>query len=287
MLMYAGTQRAGSTWIRAVLDASGLSSSPEKEWHYWDRALGMRDNIRRARTDLGHPPDLRELTAWSTATLRPAGDVPLASLPPLTARRLWFKRWPDRRARARHALRGGLLRRSALGEWASWMRVWDIGDFTPDNVVLSRRQWAEIADALPDLRVIVSVRDPVQRLLSNLRRYLGKGLLVGELTPEAVLAYVALPTPHRASFASRTLEDVRAAFPAERVLVLCLDDIVESSSDVLDRLGAFVGRRLHDLPARNVTAASPVPGGLEEALQAHFAVERSRLEAAIGRPLAR
>ena len=287
MLMYAGTQRAASTWIRAVLDASGMSSSPEKEWHYWDRVLGMRDDVRRAAADLGHRPDLRELTAWAAADLRPVGDVGLATLPPLTSRRLWFKRRPDRVARLRRLLRGGPLRRSALGEWTSWMRVWDIRDFTPDNVVLTRSQWSEIDRALPGLKVVVSVREPVQRLLSNVRRYLQKGLLVGAPTAEDLLAYVELPTTNRLSFASGTLEDVLTVFGEERVLAVCLDDVVEDPARVLQRLSGFVGRRLADVPARNVTAAHPLDGELAEALSERFREERSRLEALFGRPLVR
>lgn len=296
MLMYAGTQKAGSTWLHAVLVAGGMSTGPDKEWHVWDRALGMRTGPWWAGQGLGRPPTWAGLIDWMVAETRPVGDVPLASLAPLGHRRLWRGRTPLgvralRRGEAtlgpalRFLAAGGPWSRSVLDEWVAWMRVWDVGDFTPGNVVLSRSQWAELVAAVPDLRVVMSVRNPTQRLWSFVRAKVRRGRVVGEPMPEEAVRYSMVPLVRERSFASVTLEHLRAVLPEERLFVVTLDDISESGDAVAERLGRFVGRPLRALPPKKVGPVRPMPRAVEEALDRHFREELERLESLVGRPL--
>jgi hypothetical protein len=298
MLMYAGTQKAGSSWLHAVLVASGLSSAREKEWHHWDRVLGVREDSPAIVEALGHPPTWQELIRLRRTVERPAADLRLASLAPLGHRELWGEDTPLsvrtvlRRPgasveAARFLRRGGPWRTDALAAWAAWMGVWDIGDFTPANVVLSGPQWREIAGALPDLRVIASVRDPAERLWSFLKARVDRGLVAGDPTPDEVLAYLELPVAQERSFVSETIADVRAAFPPEQVLVLSLDAIAESRASVLERLSRFVGRPLVDLSPRNAGRPRPMPPAVAAVLRPRLAEEHARLEELVGRRLTR
>ncbi len=123
---------------------------------------------------------------------------------------------------------------------------------------------------VPDVRIIVTLRDPVERAHSNWTHLWSAGLepiddLVRacEAEPERVAAgwshfwhYVGLGRY------GEQLADLYELFPREQVLVFRYRDVVDRPAETLDRICAFLGvgqGLLTEVPRRNVTA-HPAPG---------------------------
>ena len=180
----------------------------------------------------------------------------------------------------------GILRpRSALHQWTSYAALWHIGDFTPENAILTADHWQEIARRMPRLRVVIGVRNPVRRAWSGLSMYFRGGQFAPLPTPDEAIEFVETSIHRRVSYQSEIIRAVRSAFPEDRVLIVAVDDIVEDTDEVLRRFGAFTGARLRPVPPVRATEQIPPPQDVEVALKKHFAGETEALEAAVGRRL--
>jgi len=281
-LMYGGTQKAASTWIFGILQASGVPAAKNKEWHYWDRALGMRPR-QRPKPPAGAPGITVAAFLESMAPAVPAATdvVRLRDLPPLR----FGRHWPGHRRELVRNIRHLSGPSSALDQWASWMRCWKVGDFTPSNVVLTPPQWEEIALALPDLHVIASVRNPTERVWSALRMYRRQGRVTGTFTAEDALRFATTPGHRERSRVSETVEALRSLLSDDRLFVTSLDDVSARPKETIGRLSEFVGHRLVSPPTSVGRTPEPMPEEVAHALDAHFADEKARLEALVGHEL--
>lgn len=291
MLMYAGTQKAASTWLHSALRTVPGLAVARKEWHYWDNVNRVAPRVAELFDVSAGPRSASRFAAVFEAS--PPTGVRLAEAAPR-------RRWATIRTsgaltgrpiglRAEAAVAALRPTGSALAQWVAIMRRWDVGDFTPDNCVLSEAQWAEIAAAAPDLQVVVGVRNPARRAWSSLSMYVDRGWLVPHFTPEEALRILAAPMHRERSRISATVEALHRVFGADRVLLVALDDVAERPREVvrevLRRLGA-VRPLPADLPAPdNVGGGRVVPPPIREALEGEFASELARLERLAGREL--
>ncbi|MCK2212224.1 sulfotransferase [Actinomadura sp. ATCC 31491] len=118
---------------------------------------------------------------------------------------------------------------------------------------------------VPDVKIIVTLRDPVERAHSNWTHLWSAGLEpIGDLVraceaePERIAAgwshfwhYVGLGRY------GEQLARLFELFPREQVLVFRYRDLVDRPADTLDRICAFLGVRqglLTEMPRQNVTA---------------------------------
>lgn len=138
-------------------------------------------------------------------------------------------------------------------------RLW--GKATPqylcDTEVAGR-----IAGLMPDVKLVVILRDPIERSWSHYRMDRRRGteqrpfaeVVRGLLAPEALERNRALPVPlHEQGFESesafhvcwseygRSLAPYLAHFPPKQLLVLYLEDLAAEPAATLDRLLVFLG----------------------------------------------
>lgn len=267
MIVYGGTQKAGSGWLYRTLASDPSLTRFRKEWHYW-RSVGRVDASR------------------------------LSELAPLDAPALQqqkFARLLSRDARSRVWGRGGRLSRmiglaeheSALEQWVTLCRSVDIADFTPSNVLLSEPQWSEIAAAVPEARIIVSVRNPVQRAWSQIRKDRRKRP-EASLDEDAVIEAALSPAVRRRSCVAATVRLLLTRWPGQ-VLVTSLDDISEDPLSVAADLASFagVGRSLVTPGVVNAGLPAEMPRGARAVLEREWASELADLEDIASRPLRR
>jgi hypothetical protein len=284
MLMLAGTQKAASTWLHAALAAASGLRVARKEWHFWDSRLGFYPDVPFDQ-GVSHPP----LSAQRFAAAFDGIDARAGSLLDMAPKTTW------QFARSTGALRGemppvnlsavaaGLWpANNALTQWVRGVRAWDVADFTPDNVVLGRVHWAEIAGELPDLQVVVAVRNPARRAWSSLAMYVRRGWLVPEFSADEALQILSTPMHAQRSYVSTTIESLRASFPDEQVHLISVDQVarhpVESLQVLAERAGIPVPEpRLIPGPQHVGDRSSP-PKKIEQALISAFQAELSALE---------
>jgi hypothetical protein len=119
------------------------------------------------------------------------------------------------------------------------------GEWTPDYL---HQPWAArlLAEAAPDARILVVLRDPVERMLS--------GIAHAELRPASHLGAVVAEAFHRGCYGS-ALGPWTDAFGSERILVLQYERCALDPAAEYERTQRFLGLDPVGLPAG---AASPV-----------------------------
>lgn len=167
------------------------------------------------------------------------------------------------------------------------------GEITPDYSGLPDRVIGRIAEALPDLKVILMVRDPVERAWSALNDAVNAGKLPEGVVRDPALLRQALAAPSMAavSYPSRAHARWSAAFECRAFF---LEDVAarpEATRDaVLSYLGASTDRP-GPLPAGHNSKAgrprAPQAPEVRAALVDVFADEIRRCAALFGGPAAR
>jgi acetyl esterase/lipase len=267
-----GAQKAGTSWLYDYLSSHPEVCVPElKELHYFD--------VLHAPSERGH---LRTRIRWlreaaDSAPEEPGGEL-LKSLQKIGLRQ---------RQLMIHARRPG-----DHGGYIDYMTAARQGqpvlcDVTPSYAVLDPEAFREM-DAIGDARFIFMLRDPVDRLWSQIRMIVRSGQPgLGDADYETACADHArkmaeegrLGTVHRVDY-RRTVQALEAAIPAERILYAFHRPrmIQSTADDICDFLG-IARRPLPETPGkRGRTAALPedVETMMIDALkpQYDFAMER-------------
>ncbi len=164
---------------------------------------------------------------------------------------------------------------------------------------------ARVHAALPDLKVVALLRDPVERTSSHHREQVRNGVerlsladalaaeperLAGE--EERILAdpaYVSRAHEDqsyaRQSYYGRCLQRWLALYPRAQVLVLASEDLYAAPQEAYDRLTDFLGLRRHRLrrvPRLNAAPPATVDPALAARLRASFADDVALLERLTG-----
>ena len=162
------------------------------------------------------------------------------------------------------------------------MDEFDVGDFTPANVLLSSMDWEEILRRNPPVRVIVSVRNPLRRALSALDMYQRIGWLPESLSAKEAKGFLSSPSQQERSYVTRTIERLRGVLGdgSPRLLIVSLDEIAGDPSGVTSKLRDFLGV---EVPKGSPTPVNKGGGSsrlrhLEGALEPLFVDEREALE---------
>lgn len=259
-----GAQRCGTTWIDRFLRAHPEAHLPaRKELHYWDslrsplpehRARRQEAERRRAEAEAGRLARMGPLRRW----LEPAESRARREVGALGAAML-DRAAPDHGAYAEALFHG----------W-SGQRV--AGEITPGYALLGADTFAEMAALAPDVRFFFVMRDPVERLLSGLRRELRKRH--GTAATPALLAErlaEALATEEDVNLAKsrydRTLAALEAGVGAGRVATFFYETLFSQAE--ADRLAAHLSLPLRPAPLEaRPNAARDAAGAVPEALRA-------------------
>lgn len=164
------------------------------------------------------------------------------------------------------------------------------------------------ATALPDVRILVVLRDPVERAFSHYREQVRRGRepltfaealdaethrLAGEhqrLVDNP--SYYSRAHEHHA-YATRgryadNLEDWLTRYPSERVLVLRSEDFFADPQSAYDAVTDFLGlprHRLEATPKHNFRGAAVMDPAVRERLMRYYEEPNRRLERMLGREM--
>jgi hypothetical protein len=142
-----------------------------------------------------------------------------------------------------------------------------------------------LAEAAPEARLIVLLRDPVERYASGLGLLERSGALKGEVGAGeiGIREHRITEAIERGRYASQ-LDWFLLSFPPERLLVLQYERCVADPQGQVDRTFAFLGLPSHAVPAEEVrrarkrsTTRPPVPPELRELLGRFYAADVRRL----------
>ena len=175
------------------------------------------------------------------------------------------------------------------------------GEATPDYLLFP---WVPdaLAAAVPRVRVIVILRDPVDRAFSHYCHAVARGeehldfeaaleaepgrLADGPVAPgtAAAMRYSRFSYAARGRYAEQ-LRRWFAAFPRERLLVLQFRDLAERPQDVFDQTTAFLGLRAITVSGPttyNVGSSEAIPSRSRRRLSDYFAPHDTELADLLG-----
>jgi hypothetical protein len=218
-----GAQKAATTWLyRNLAQHPGIWLHPEvKEFHYFDD----RD-------------DLIGQTLWSKLRGDSRADI------------RWRRRMRRRLGQARLSGVGWEARfylRRPSDAW--YLSLFDgagdrvAGDLTPSYLPLSGDEIRHIHSLLPDLRLVMMVRHPVERIWSAMAyfRAQGKGRTWEDVPREKVLRFLDSDNVRDMTDYAAALERWSGVFGSERVFVGFTDDVTHHPQRLVEDVQRFLG----------------------------------------------
>lgn len=229
-LLVPGAQKAGTTWLYHTLRRQAGVHFPTKEAHVFDRAFvpALSDLIDRRR-------------AGRIAGLAPVdGESDRAA-----ARRLAKLRLEHRYVEAATdfavyaAIYAEILAASPVPIVT--------GDMTPDYSLLTSEQWRivrQVVDQIPGRkRVLLLLRDPVERMISELRfaiRTGYAGIEPGERVDEgSIMAVLSRPEVDGHSAYEHIMPNIESVFARDEVHIEFYEGLFHD--DAMARLAQFLG----------------------------------------------
>ena len=172
------------------------------------------------------------------------------------------------------------------------------GEVTPAYMILPREVVEAVAAPRPELRAILLLRDPIDRIWSGTRRFALAGRASGApldaATRERVLERFDSPGVRLRTDYLRTLEIWRGVLGADRVFVGFYDEVADNPAELLERVLRFLGVDpspagwTPDLGRRvNAAEASDLPPDLARELALRYREPLQTLAAEFGAPPAR
>lgn len=218
--MCVGMQKAGTGWLYDQLQHHpDFWMPPVKEIHYFDRP---RDDDRNLKA----LDKRRAAKRWSVESgwreLVPGDEV-------------FFER-------ADRAFRNDLDIDAYLGLFEPKGDLLT-GDVTPGYSTLAPELIRRIVDAMPALKVMLLVRDPIARVWSQIAMYNRRGKFDPRLLdkPEGLLRFVNRPAVSLRSFPTRIDGHWREALPETQFRVFFFDDIAARPEAVRREMLEFLG----------------------------------------------
>jgi len=231
-----GAQKAGTTWLDKNLRRHPkLWLPPMKELQYFSHQ---------------HIPSARK---WTTRQRQERGTQLLRRYITKTNASEWDYRYIARVA--------DIVAGPVSDDW--YGRIFSLaapnqtcGEVTPDYCTLPDEGIRHVLRLSPEAKIIMSLRDPIERCWSHIRMT-SRARDVSELDKIVQFARNA-DQLQRADY-PQIIANWRKYVPAERLLVIFMDDIVAEPNAVLDEVCGFLGVKYRDKPFEK--AADPVHVG--------------------------
>jgi hypothetical protein len=151
------------------------------------------------------------------------------------------------------------------------------GEITPAYSLLEEPDIARMAASYPETRIILLLRNPLDRALSQLSFYQDKGWLPADLPEEQMLSFLLGPEVMKRSDYLSMLSRWSRYFGPDRFFVGWYDDFVEDAEAFAQDILRFIGLPAADNPVRrrknpdrrpNCSGRPPVPLSVRKALAA-------------------
>jgi hypothetical protein len=170
------------------------------------------------------------------------------------------------------------------------------GEITPGYSALAPRHIRFVARLVPRCRLLLLLRDPVERAWSQAMMDLARkrGRRPADVPVDEVLHHLRSRGARRRGEYARIITDWRAAFSTEQLWIGTLDDVGERPVEVLGEVFAHLGvdpdpdwsRLPHD-SIQNPGGGEPVPPEVRAELAPLYRQELGRLEQLVGHRIAR
>lgn len=247
LFLGAGAMKAGTTWLYDLLNRHPqIYFTPEKELHYF--------YARHVRSDILSDQSRLENVQRKYLKFDPARARPLA----IRDRMRWIANYLDGPVDD-HWYRSLFLHRPS-GAWAC--------DFSNLYALLPEPAWVRIAERVVDLRVVYTMRDPIDRLWSHAKFHLkvtGQADAIDRWSAAQLEAFVRRPFIWENAEYGAAVRRMKGALPDGTLRLMFHENIHADEAAALAGIEAFL-----DLPpfaypenavARriNATEARPIP----------------------------
>jgi hypothetical protein len=117
------------------------------------------------------------------------------------------------------------------------------GEVTPAYALLPTRRIRAIRRLIPDLRLVLLLRDPVERAWSHACMYLLRGRRIEDVPESEFIAhFTSKPSRARGEYA-QTIDRWTSIFPADRLLIGFHEELRDDPQGLLRRVFAHLGVR--------------------------------------------
>jgi hypothetical protein len=231
---------------------------------------------------------MRAGTSWLAENLRRHPDIWIGRKEIHFFDRKIDKRWipwldRDREARLRYAVRflPGTLRHKVTGE------------FTPRYAILDQPVIARIHSWIPDVRLLLILREPVERAWSQARHdyRVYRKESAAQTAPSELADYFNTPAVRQRGDYAACLKNWLSVFDREQILVLFLEEARANPLAVLREAFTFLGVDSNPeigtpvLDPVHAGVSAPMPEEVRHYLSGMFGGQRTELESLIGRPV--
>ena len=264
LFLSVGAMKAGTTWLYDVLRRHpDVHACVEKEIHYFyarwlnPGLLSDRARMHRAKGYLAFDPDQSDATVlqrrvqWTANWLQgPVDDG-------------WFN---------------GLFVHRGAARW--------VADFSNLNALLPTEAWRNIAARCRKLRVLYTLREPMDRLWSHVRFHLalqGRSQLLDTWTPDEIFAHIQQGDYLAHTDYVAAISRMRAGLPADALRVDVFDRIRTDPGGFITDIATFLDIAPLPLPEAvmsrviNPSPWRPMPLGLAERLAPFAKAQRDGL----------
>lgn len=122
------------------------------------------------------------------------------------------------------------------------------GEFTPSYSILHLEDIQHIYKLLPDIKLIVMMRDPIDRAWSA-NRFYNRGKAI---TFDESVAFFESPIQETRNSYLQTINNYRCIFPPERMFIGFYDSIIEQPEAVINGVVKFIGAKSNYINTENV-----------------------------------
>jgi hypothetical protein len=222
-----GMQRAGTTWLWSRLRTHpNVWMPPLKELHYFSRSPKYPS---RSHLDARYP---------IIRLLRPSSGLSKLARRELTAA-FRAKDWGRLRWTLRYLLGpyNDAWYLSLFRDGRGKVK----GEITPAYAMLEPEDVKHVRELLPDLKIILLLRNPMDRAWSHARRWWMEGRLRDMHALDEIKAFIDSSDQTLRSDYIRTIDIWGNCFPRERLFIGFYDEIVHNPEGLLSRMGEFLG----------------------------------------------
>lgn len=264
-----GAQRSGTSWLFHLLrQHPDVWLTPHKELHYFDCLHLTKDHANFFRK--------RRIDRLESA-VKQIGDPPKE---PELANARWFSHF---------ALTERLDDHWYKQLFSDCPPRCVTGDITPAYAMLPEEGFSHMAHLAPSAKVLFIMRNPADRVWSQIRFYAKSFNNPELLEPEAAIEFANTPGCIARTRYDRTLEAVRQVFPETQVLPVFFEDLHngDAAKSTLTQIFAFLGltpQPNQSLPPTKLAAPiSPIPDVLSRHLERQYAEMKLNLREQFGR----